>query len=130
VKLIDLAAWLPKGSTVTGYLHRDYSTEEMELLDQDVVQIGLENGITIDVGWYPEGSTDGEFVIRAFRDYLENAVARTIRVKNPLAVADAVRNLAATLIGSSQQFDTRDSVPVWFGPTTQSMTTRSTRVYA
>jgi hypothetical protein len=57
---------------------------ERDLLREDLIQIALQNGTTLDVGWYPEFSRDGEFkvVLVANHDWgapLRSTRCRTIR---------------------------------------------------
>ncbi len=83
------------GATVVGRLYDHY--DDVELLDQDILEVQLANGLTIDVGWFPEYDREGKFVIKVYKDYLENSMFVPSRVKTPQEVADAVTSLANTL---------------------------------
>ncbi len=86
---------LPKGSTIRGQLQDRYDLAD---LDQDILEVGLPNGLTIDVGWYPQYDPDGQFRIVVFRDYWPNHVRRPIFATTPFEVAEVLRNLAADLL--------------------------------
>lgn len=43
-------------------------SQQREGLKEDLAQVRFGNGVLIDVGWYPEGSVTGEFVIRVITD--------------------------------------------------------------
>ena len=69
---IQLKDWLPPGVPVAikGILLRSYNLndpDDLALLDQDILEIELSNGMRIDVGWFPENDHNGRFVIRVFR---------------------------------------------------------------
>lgn len=48
------------GCTVTGYL---YDSDDPRDLGQDMLEIHGQNGVTVDVGWVPEGDPDGAYLI-------------------------------------------------------------------
>ena len=54
---------------------------ERDSLREDLIQITLENGAIVDVGWYPDGSPDGEFTIVLVLDYDWEAPLRTARCR-------------------------------------------------
>lgn len=47
---------------VVGFL---YSCDDPKDLGQDMVEVRLPNGIRINAGWYPEGSSEGSYRISA-----------------------------------------------------------------
>lgn len=51
---------LPKGceAKVVGFLYEADSAAE---LGQDMIEVQLANGVSIDAGWYPEGDPDGAY---------------------------------------------------------------------
>ena len=51
--------------------------DDLANLTQDLIEVELENGAIIDVGWYPEHDRNGEYVIRAFRGVWENQLFPT-----------------------------------------------------
>jgi hypothetical protein len=57
---------IPDDARLTNHLYR---STDPELLDADLVTIGLRNGYFIDVGWYPEHDPRGRYVIRVFWQY-------------------------------------------------------------
>jgi hypothetical protein len=57
---------------------------ERDFLREDLIQITLQNGTIVDVGWYPEFSRDGEFMVvlvlnQDWQAPLRTARCRTIR---------------------------------------------------
>ena len=78
-------------------------------LDSDMLQVVLDNGIVIDIGWVPDGDPAGAYRIVAYRDHFLNKVAKTTFHKDPFAARDAVVKIASFLRlrrkpGSSQDF--------------------------
>jgi len=43
-------------------------SEQVDNLKEDLAQVRFPRGLLIDVGWYPECSRDGAFVVRVVRD--------------------------------------------------------------
>lgn len=83
-------------------------------LTQDVLEIELDNGVFIDVGWYPEHDPHGQYHIRAFLECWENQITkRPIRVastEEAIEVVDGLvkclsGNLISVSLSSSLQFD-------------------------
>ena len=58
---------LPDGATVRGAV---YDTEEPAYLREDLIEIDLPSGWTIDVGWIPHEDPTGSYRIRVFWEYL------------------------------------------------------------
>ncbi len=48
---------------VVGFL---YEADDPADLGQDMIEVRLANGITIDAGWYPEGDRTGSYVVKAW----------------------------------------------------------------
>lgn len=44
-------------------------SEQVEELSEDLIQIEYENGYLIDLGWYPEYNTQGEFIVQVIKNY-------------------------------------------------------------
>jgi hypothetical protein len=82
---------LPPDASVKGQLF--YSYEPAYLL-QDILEIDLSTGITIDVGWSPECDPSGSFRIVVFRDFWRNQLREPIHVKRISEVVETVQQLA------------------------------------
>jgi len=54
---------LPDGATIRGAV---YDTEEPAYLREDLIEIDLPSGWTIDVGWIPHEDPTGSYRIRVF----------------------------------------------------------------
>src|SRR4051812_45148827 len=84
------------GAQVTGYTVEDYAN--VEDLTQDIVQIVLANGLTIDVGWHPEHDPSGSFVVRVFEGDWENRKYETTQAtRSGEKLARLVEELVARL---------------------------------
>ena len=93
---INLQERLPPGSVVKGILLTHYDPAvDLPLLDQDIVEIDLPNGMTISIGWFPEHDLAGRFRVTLFRPTRADLVRPPIEVSTPFEVARAVENLAA-----------------------------------
>ena len=68
-------------------------TYDPAYLVQDILEIDLPNGITIDVGWHPESDPSGSFRIVVYRDYWSNQLTKPILTKEVLEVVESVRQL-------------------------------------
>jgi len=89
---------LPKGVVVKGVLLREYLLEHM---DQDIIEVDLPNGLTIDVGWFPEYDPRGQFRIVVYRDFRTNPVRPPIEVGSPFDVASVVKVLVDQYLGGT-----------------------------
>jgi len=78
------------GCRIKGMLCDSYPPED---LDQDILQVSLPNGITVDVGWYPDGDPDGEFKVVVYRKYWSNQLCAPFVTRGPREVAKAVEKL-------------------------------------
>jgi hypothetical protein len=83
---------LPPNSIQKGFLYEDYELFE---LDQDILEIDLPSGLTIDVGWYPQHDPNGAFQIVVFKDYWDAQKQKPILARNPIQVASLVEALAS-----------------------------------
>ena len=83
---------------VKGQLYHTYDPAD---LDQDILEIDLPNGISIDVGWHPESDPGGSFRIVVFRNFWPNQLRDPIRTQNVSEVVEAVRRLAVEYSGST-----------------------------
>ena len=91
---IDIHIPFP-GCTVKGILYDHYTTED---LDQDILQVALPNGLTVDVGWYPDGDPNGTFKVVVYRDYWRNQLCPPIITRDPHEVAKAVAKRVAEYV--------------------------------
>jgi len=59
---------LPAGRVceVVGFL---YEADSPVDLGQDMIEVQLANGLTIDAGWYPEGDPAGSYVVKAWHPH-------------------------------------------------------------
>lgn len=80
------------GARVKGVLYDEYP--DPEYLDQDILQVSLPNGVTIDVGWYPESDPTGSFRIVVYRGDWLRQLQTPIDTRNPQIVAAQARWLA------------------------------------
>jgi hypothetical protein len=94
---INLRDWLPPGSesvAIKGMLLRQYDlAEDLDLLDQDILELELPDGLKIDVGWFPENDPTGRFVIRVYRDAITRLLRDPIEEIDPVRVAESVGDL-------------------------------------
>ena len=90
------------GATITGELYPDFDGRN---LDQDILQVAMPSGITIDVGWYPSNDANGCFKIVTYRDYWRDTVRPTVETKNPHVVAATVREIAEELRAQEDRID-------------------------
>ena len=88
---------LPKGTIVKGQLCVDY---DVESLDQDILEITLPSGVTIDVGWIPEYDPNGQFRIVVYRDYWRNQLTAPEFVAGVPDLCASVERLAELYTGS------------------------------
>jgi hypothetical protein len=92
---INLKKWLPPGSVVRGILLSSYDpVTDLPLLDQDIVEIELPNGMTISIGWFPEQDLAGHFRVTLFRPTRAELVRPPVEVKTPFEVAKAIERFA------------------------------------
>jgi hypothetical protein len=102
INLEDWLAPISRGIIIKGMLLRDYDlATDLPLLDQDILEIVLPNGMKIGVGWFPENDPDGRFLIRVFRKYYTQMVRPPIEATSPHDVAAKVADLAREYGSSS-----------------------------
>jgi hypothetical protein len=94
---IRLQEWIRpaiKGVVIKGALLRHYDMEgDLAILDQDILEVELPNGIVIDVGWFPENSPHGMFLIRTYRQNHRSLLISPSETKDPFEVARRVVDL-------------------------------------
>ena len=121
---IPLQDWIRpdiQGVVVKGTLLRQYNLpEDLSLLDQDILEVELPNGIIIDVGWFPQNKPVGEFIIRTYKQNRHNPLIEPIKTKDPLAVgriiADLVQTYAAPLPSHTIAVSRASSVSIEYPP--------------
>jgi hypothetical protein len=89
-ELIDLR--LPPKALVKGAL---YNTYDLDYLSEDLLEITLESGLTIDVGWYPEGERPGAFQVVLFNEFWRQQVIPPLEVQTLPELTQLVEDLAA-----------------------------------
>jgi hypothetical protein len=79
---------------VVGFL---YEADDPADLGQDMIEVQLSSGVTIDAGWYPEGAADGAYVVKAWHP-------RGIEcsVESYASVADAAAAITRWISGDPQ----------------------------
>ena|ERR1700733_1163244 len=82
---------LPQGCVVKGILLPQYPIED---LDQEILEVDLPDGSTIDVGWYPQFDRNGSFQIYVYRDYWENQEEAPVLASTPESVAHEIEVIA------------------------------------
>jgi hypothetical protein len=82
---------LPEGSTTVNYLHKEMTVED---LTQDLVTVQLPTGYFIDVGWYPEHDSNGDFWVRVYYGSWDQQMRDPIKVKHLFQVKQFVEKLA------------------------------------
>jgi len=87
---IDLS--LPKSVRVSGELLDDYS-QCPEWLTQDILQVYLPNGQTIDVGWSPEFDLNGRFQVVVCDHGWNNQIEGPAFIKDPFWVANYINEI-------------------------------------
>ncbi|MBY0525065.1 MAG: hypothetical protein K2R98_16795 [Gemmataceae bacterium] len=71
-----------------------YQPVEIDMLTQDMLQVVLDNGVIIDVGWYPEHDPDGEYVVIVFDGDSDNQLRDPVILDSPGDVVATVMELA------------------------------------
>jgi len=79
------------GIRVKGELFAD---SPLEHLDEDILQVSLPNGLTVDVGWYPACDEDGAFKVVVYRGHWRNQLFKCA-TRDPRAAAKAVESLVS-----------------------------------
>jgi hypothetical protein len=90
MKLVDFPT-LPDGAVLSNCLYWDPQPED---LTQDLVTVRLSNGFYVDLGWYPEHDSAGEFVIRVFEGFGDQHSIDPLRTKSIHEAIETVQRLA------------------------------------
>jgi hypothetical protein len=61
---------VPNGSRIV--FNNLYDSNNPKLLTADLLGVVLPGGFFIDVSWYPEGDSDGEYTVTVYRDSWDN----------------------------------------------------------
>lgn len=72
-----------------------YPTKDPVYLREDLLEIDLPSGLTIDVGWYPEGDPEGKYRIVLFRGYWENQLLEPITTPDTDKATKIIETLSA-----------------------------------
>jgi hypothetical protein len=91
---------LPEGATIKGCL---FASHNPELLAEDLVEVDLPSGLTIDLGWYPEGEPSGSFQIVLYSEYWGNQIIPPIQKRTIPEVVQTVEELARLYSQSSSE---------------------------
>jgi hypothetical protein len=79
---------VPPGAAIANFLYEALTPAE---LNQDLVTVELQNGITIEVDWVPENDPGGAFATRVMRGFEEKHASQ---LRDPHEVARLVERLA------------------------------------
>jgi hypothetical protein len=100
---------LPRGALVKGAL---YNTYDLDYLSEDLLEIDLRNGLTIDVGWYPEGERPGTFQVVLFQDHWRNHVIEPIETTSLARLVPIVEAVAKKYSGDLNGYSISAGDPV------------------
>jgi hypothetical protein len=73
-----------------------YPTKDPAYLREDLLEIDLPSGLTIDVGWYPEGDPEGAYRIVVYRGYWVQQVIEPITTADTERAVEVIRKLCST----------------------------------
>jgi len=84
---------LPQGATVI--YNSIYPSLPAKTRTQDECSVLLENGVCVDVGWYPDNDPLGEYSIHVFKDSWDNQLLdEPFCTKSPVEATDKVGEFA------------------------------------
>lgn len=92
---------LPKGVVVRGIF---YQSDDPASLTQDMVEIDLPSGFSVEAGWFPEADPEGSYRVTVFRDYWRNQPEQPRFAKNAEAAAAFIRDLVDRYFDSRPKF--------------------------
>ena len=72
-----------------------YPTKDPVYLREDLLEIDLPSGLTIDVGWYPEGDPKGAYRIVVFQGYWVRQVIEPITTPETDRAVQVIRSLCS-----------------------------------
>lgn len=81
---------LPPGAVVKGMF---YQSDDPASLTQDMVEIDLPSGYSVEAGWFPEADPDGSYRVTVFRNYWTNQPERPKYTKSAEQAATMIREL-------------------------------------
>ena len=87
---------LPDGVEVRGEL---LSGRQPDCMLQDLLELKLPTGITIDVGWHPESDPNGSYRVVVFRDYWRNQLQQPVLTRSIRELVTIVEKLAREYSG-------------------------------
>ncbi len=70
-----------------------YEEMDEECLTEDLLEVDLRTGKTIEVGWVPDGDPSGHFRIIIFQDYWTNQIGSPIYSDDPVQAVKWIRYL-------------------------------------
>ncbi len=85
---IDLG--LPADVVVKGQLFHTY---DLDYLLQDILEIDLPNGLSIDLGWFPECDPSGSFRVVVFKEFWKNQLREPFETRSISEAVDEIRRL-------------------------------------
>ena len=72
-----------------------YPTKDPVYLREDLLEIDLPSGVTIDVGWYPEGDPEGAYRIVVFKGYWVRQIIEPITTPETDRAVQVIRSLCS-----------------------------------
>jgi hypothetical protein len=104
---------LPPGSVVTGALR---TRAEVRNLVEDMVQIELDSGVVIDVGWYPDWNPNGEYRMVVFRESFDRPIIPVFRSRDVRRVKRAIASAASRYGAPKPPIQTMAYMPIQLNP--------------
>jgi len=93
---------------VRGQLFDEYP--DASDLDQDILEVDLQNGLTVSVSWFPEYDPSGHFEINVYRQFWTNKVRPTVVASSPNEAAELVRRFVGELSADMAHTSLADSL--------------------
>lgn len=84
-------------SCIHGFIPHE---SDFDNLTQDLLELRLDDGVIIDVGWYPDHDPEGQYCICVFRDNWENQLWGPVMSSSKEDVEDLVQWLIAIFKGN------------------------------
>ena len=84
-------------SCIRGFIPHE---SDFDNLTQDILELRLDNGVIIDVGWYPDHDPEGQYCTHVFRDKWENQLWGPVMSLRKEDVEDLVQWLITIFKGN------------------------------